>query len=120
MHQKSLHPQRLPVVEHKPARGGWTNQRPFLVTVEHLRLPWGGHRDGRAFRCAWCGHRFRVGETARWVFTNTAGPECHGIHGNPFVCETCDGPREELLSRLRALAEEARGKFWWFTRFSRD
>ncbi len=99
----------------------FTDQKPFPVTEEHIQASWSGKRAAKGatthplFRCAWCGHRFKVGDVARWVFTNCAGEETKGIAGNPFICSTCDGPRAEILARLRvALAEVSADRFWWF------
>ena len=89
------------------------NQQPFTVTEEDLCRNWGGYRDGRKFRCAWCGHRFRAGDVARWVFTNSERDR-KGVSGNPFICQNCDGPHDEILDRLAALVREANGqRFWW-------
>lgn len=40
------------------------------------------------FRCGLCGCKFEAGNTARWVKTN----QLDRYRGDPFVCETCDGP----------------------------
>ena len=97
----------------------FTDQGPFTVTEDHVKAWWGGYRDARLFRCAWCGHRFRVGDVARWVYTNDGGEQTRGLSGNPFICTKCDGPRPEILARLRAtLAEFTADRFWWFRLYS--
>ena len=99
----------------------FTDQAPFMVTEEHTKARWGGYRDARMFRCAWCGHRFKVGDTARWVYTNGGGDETKGIAGNPFICTACDGPRAEILIRLReANREFGADRFWWFRKSSAE
>ena len=105
----------------------FTDQKPFAVTDEHVRAPWSGVRPEKGatthpeFRCAWCGHRFRAGDVARWVFTNTSDPATKGLSGNPFICAACDGPRDEILARLRAtMAEFVADRFWWFRGRSRE
>lgn len=92
----------------------FTDQKPFVVTEQQVTAPWGGHRDGRNFRCAWCGHHFKIGDVARWVFTNDGQPDTKGLSGNPFICSSCDGPREQILARLQQLREEVDSeKYWW-------
>jgi hypothetical protein len=58
------------------------DQKPFTVTAEHLRLKW----PSQGFRCHVCGHKFSVGDTARFVWSRhrTACP-------NFFTCVDCDG-----------------------------
>ena len=92
----------------------WTDRTPFVVTAPMLRLPWDGHRDGRSFRCALCGHRFAAGDAARWIFTNDGTKRAPS--GNPFVCGNCDGTDDEVRAKLCALVEEAKAvlpRFWW-------
>lgn len=104
----------------------FTDQKPFTVTDEHIHARWSGRRVAKdatthpLFRCAWCGHRFKVGDVARWVFTNCSGEETKGISGNPFICAPCDGPRLEILRRLREAHEEFRAERWWWFRQSSD
>lgn len=89
----------------------FTDQKPFTVTEDQVGARWGGG----GLRCAWCGHRFGAGEVARWIYTNGGSDETKGIAGNPFICERCDGPRPEILRRLReTLAEFEANRFWWF------
>jgi len=91
------------------------NGEPFTATKKHTEAPWSGNSAN--FRCAWCGHRFKIGDTVRWVYTNVGSAETKGIAGNPFICTACDGPRDVILARLRQMAEEFRSdRFWWFQR----
>lgn len=91
--------------------------RPWIATHTDVKAHWCCGRPGEHFRCAWCGHKFDVGDTVRCVYTNGGGEETRGITGNPFICTTCDGPRDVVLARLRAMAEELRSpRFWWFRR----
>jgi len=67
----------------------FTDQKPFVVTEEQTKVHWGG-----GFWCKLCGHRFKAGDTARWVYANsTPGAGC----GNFMVCDKCDGP--DVLKR---------------------
>lgn len=93
----------------------WTNQKPFIVKQSHVDASWNGRKDD--FRCAWCGHRFRVGDVARWVFTNT-GDDAKHVPGNLFICASCDvGSREEILQQLIDIGHEFRHpRFWWWRR----
>ena len=87
----------------------WIDQTPFTVTRVELALHWGCRAPGEGLRCGFCGHKFTEGETARWVYTN----DVPGAGGNPFVCVACDGPREVLIEKLKALAAEFNApKFW--------
>lgn len=101
----------------------FTDQKPFTVTEQDIHATWSGVRVSKTatthpvFRCAWCGHGFRVGDVARWVFTNVSGEETKGLAGNPFICSRCDGPRPEIPARLRAVLVEFNApRFWWFRR----
>ncbi len=87
-------------------------EKPFVVTEKHVKA-W--ERSRKPLRCCLCGHVFQSGDTARWIFTNS-DPD-YRIAGNPHICQKCDGPKEDLLARLHALAEEFSGvqeRFWWF------
>ena len=88
----------------------FTDQKPHVVEVADLTRPWGGFRDGRRFRCYLCGHRFKEGDTYRWVYSNGVP----GAGGNPMVCVSCDGTNEEVIERWRAMREVACNKFWVF------
>jgi hypothetical protein len=88
--------------------------RPWIATAEQTKLRWGCGKPGANFRCAWCGHRFAAGERVRCVYTNSVGDDTKGICGNPFICQTCDGPREEILAKLRGMRAEFNTRFWWF------
>ena len=92
----------------------WHDRKTFEVTAAHLTLPWSGHRDGRNFRCALCGHFFEVGDKARWIFTNDGKKDAPS--GNPFVCDPCDGPEEDVRARLKAHTDEGLKRFWWGAR----
>jgi hypothetical protein len=62
-----------------------------------------------------------VGDTARWVLTNTSEPATKGLSGNPFICDKCDGPRDVILAKLRAVLEEFNApRFWWFRHDERE
>jgi predicted DNA-binding WGR domain protein len=81
----------------------WTDQKPLVATEEHLKLRWNGKKNGRGFRCHLCGHRFKVGDVWRWVFSKK--------YVNFFTCASCDGP--DVAERWIKVNEEARQKFWW-------
>ena len=67
----------------------WTDGKPFTVTDEMTRVYWGGGPGGK-LACRLCGHIFRSGEVARFVFVNYTGSRCH--FGNFHVCVDCDSP----------------------------
>lgn len=89
----------------------FTDQRPWTVTENDMATRWGGidaRSERSRFRCMLCGHRFEVGDSARWVYMNgTAGAHC----GNVFVCQPCDG--DDVRDRIVAHAKEGREKHWW-------
>jgi len=92
-------------------KNNFTNQKPFIVEEKHLTLPWNGGKNGKYFRCGLCGDKFITGDIIRWVYTN----DVQGAGGNPFVCERCDGTREEILKKLLELKKEYNDpKFWRF------
>lgn len=82
--------------------------RPTVVTEEHCRMPWGGGRNGKWFRCYMCGHKLVPGDIVRWVLVRG------GKASNLIVCESCDG--EDVIDRWVAMTKEARERFWFFTR----
>ena len=74
----------------------FTDQKPFVLTKEQHKQRWGcRNKDGR-LRCNLCGHKFEVGETARWVYANGEGGNGSG---NFFTCESCDG--DDVLEKGR-------------------
>lgn len=88
----------------------FTDQEPFKVTEEHLGRNWGG-RGLELFRCYLCGHKFVIGNTVRWIFTNSH-PQLPP--GNPFVCESCDG--DDVQKRMAEQHAEAKSDKWWYYR----
>ena len=101
--------------EKKMSKRDFTNQKPFVVSKEDLKRPWGGRRDGRYFRCGLCGHFFREGDITRWIYLNgSTGFK----YGNKFVCENCDC--KDVVKKFLDLQEEwermRNEKFWIFVR----
>ena len=90
----------------------FTDGKPFVVTEEDTRRPWGGGANGKYFRCYLCGHRFQAGDVARWQFTN----DTPGAGGNPMVCQACDGTKEEIVARWRQMHLMASDAMWYFFR----
>lgn len=75
--------------------------------------PWLCGKNGRYFRCALCGYKFKVGDLYRAVFTN----DTPGASGNPVVCEKCNGTNEEVKARWgERVAQWRSDLFWWFRR----
>lgn len=64
--------------------------KPWTVTQEHVKLKWGGS----GLQCSLCGHKFKAGDVARFVFANGTPDACCG---NFFTCVGCDGP--DVLQR---------------------
>jgi hypothetical protein len=89
------------------------------VADEHIcSRKWSGAPAGQNFRCALCGHKFKPGDTFRFVLTNTkAASDAKVPGGNPFVCASCDGINEDVYSRLVSMQcewDEIKNRFWWF------
>lgn len=81
------------------------DQKPRVVTEKEYPGHWSGYKDGRRFRCYMCGHRFKIGDTFRWVMGTKRGVV------NLIVCDKCDSP--DILDRWIERLKEAEEKFWW-------
>lgn len=91
----------------------FTDQKPFTVTANQLKLNWAGGKDGKYFRCGLCGHKFKEGDYARWIFTNDI-PNCGG---NPFVCYDCDSiDVKDKWKDHCAAWKDVKEVFWKFLR----
>lgn len=96
-------------------RKGFTNQLPWTVTPQDLERRWGGLPASERFRCFLCGHCFREGDTARWVYLNgTPSVPARVSCGNQFVCQDCDGP--DVLGRIERHYADGVQRFWWLDR----
>jgi hypothetical protein len=85
----------------------FTDQKPQTATENDLKLRWSCGKPGERFRCYLCGHKFQVGDTWRFVYSNSTP----GATGNFLVCDKCDGP--DVLDRWVKHCEAARTQFWW-------
>lgn len=90
----------------------FTDGKPRIVTETECNARWSFGKPGEFFRCAFCGHKFIVGDSWRFLYTNDI-PEAGG---NPLVCKDCDAPDKELRERWKAMCEEFKTRFWWFAR----
>lgn len=89
----------------------FTDGKPFSATAEDIKRPWDGDKNGKNFRCALCGHKFKAGDTVRWQFTN----DTKGAGGNPFVCIDCDKGKDVIVEEiLKRRAEFKSDRHWWF------
>lgn len=62
--------------------------------------------------CYMCGYNFKVGDNYRRVYSNDTP-----AHGNPMVCQACDGEDAEVVARWtekHAQFKEMAKSFWWF------
>lgn len=84
----------------------------WQVTAKDLTYSWSGEKNAAAFRCRLCGHKFAVGDTARFVYANFKDSPSN--YGNFFTCTGCDGP--DVLERAAAQELEAQTRFWWLRR----
>lgn len=91
----------------------FTNGKPWTVTEEDEHLDWSCGKDGKYFRCALCGHKFKAGDIARWQYTN----DVPGAGGNPMLCQKCDGPKEKIVAEIKRRLDEFNAeRNWWFRR----
>jgi len=93
---------KAPITSAEGQQWSKINGAGFVVEAGHLLRPWSGVRPETGtlaeqlagghpkFKCGICGRRLKVGDTARWLFTN--GMPEPGCGGNPFICAKCDGP----------------------------
>jgi len=89
----------------------FTNGKSWIATSEDCSRSWGCTKDGKRFRCYLCGYKFVPGDVVRWQYTN----DIPGAGGNPLVCKDCDGTKEEIIAKWRAMYDEAKERMWWFT-----
>lgn len=83
----------------------FTDQKPHIVTEEHLKARWGTRKNVNGFRCYLCGHTFELGDQFRWVYMGDI--KCINI----LVCESCDG--NNIQERWKERVDEFRSdKFW--------
>jgi len=93
----------------------FTNQKRRIATDEDCNAAWNGAKNGVNFRCYLCGHRFKIGDGWRWVYSvsrhfKTPDGKRFGVT-NFLVCDACDG--EDVLDRWVNLhIEFYNDKFW--------
>ncbi len=88
----------------------FTNGKPWIATEKDCNANWSCAKNGERFRCYLCGYRFKPGDQVRWQHTN----DTPGASGNPLVCTSCDGTKEEIVAKMKAMYEESTGRMWWF------
>ena len=92
----------------------FTDQQPRIATEEDCGRAWGGGKNGKYFRCGFCGHTFHPGDYWRWVYTN----DTPGASGNPATCQACDTKdRVSMIEKWRSLHAEVEAfqkRHWWF------
>lgn len=71
----------------------FTDQEPRVATDKDVNLPWSGNKAN--FRCPFCGHRIKEGETWQFLYTN----DLPGCGGNPLVCDHCIASAKEEAAR---------------------
>jgi hypothetical protein len=102
--------------EEKVVRGPthWTKGVPQIATKETCALAWSGGKNGKYFRCSYCGHQFVPGDYWRWVYTN----DLAGAGGNPMTCRDCDtGDNSTMRQKWKSHCEafnDMKKKFWNF------
>lgn len=68
----------------------------FVVTEKQCSVTWGG-----GFWCKLCGHKFKPGDQARWIFAG------HAKMNNFFVCHSCDLGDEATIAKAKEEYEKA-------------
>ena len=95
------------------SKRNFTDGEPRIATESDCKAPWSGGKNGKYFRCGFCGHRFEVGDYYRWQHTN----DIPGASGNPLVCKNCDDVPEKVRKKWKEKCEEFNSdKWWWFRR----
>ena len=98
--------------EEQNKRAPWLTGERCIATEADCHANWSCGKDGLYFRCAFCGHKFEPFDGYRWLFTNNIA----GYGGNPFICDDCYTTHDEAIEKWKKMCDEARTKFWWFTR----
>lgn len=105
----------------------FTDQEPRVATAEDINFPWSGNKAN--FRCRFCGHQIKEGETWQWLYAN----DLLETGGNPVVCGDCIASATEEAAfdgktRNEVLRERWQRKYvewrkfmddpqwWWFRR----
>ena len=95
----------------------FTDQKRRIATKEDCSALWNGQKNGEAFRCYLCGHRFAPGDGWRWVYTGGIYYERDGKRfgvTNLMTCDACDG--DDVISRWVDLNQsywkDAKTKYW--------
>lgn len=81
----------------------FTDGKQFTVTSENLATY---KRFRKRYGCSLCGHTFKAGDSARWIYANgTPG----AVTGNFFVCAGCDiGLNAQIIERAKKSLETAK------------
>ena len=91
----------------------FTDGKPWIATEKDCKGNWSCGENGKNFRCGLCGYKFKPGDKVRWQYTNDTGPESSG---NPLVCKSCDGTKEEIVEKMKANYREFKklksGRMW--------
>ena len=95
----------------------FTDQQPRTATESDVSGRWNGLKNGEGFRCYLCGHRFKVGDYWRWVYSANIASD-HRALINFITCARCDG--DDVNERWAAANAELDalmcGRFWWYAR----
>ena len=85
--------------------------KPIKVTEKHLKASWGGGKNGKYFKCYFCGYKFQLDDMFRCIYSNHTK-----AYGNPLVCEKCNDSNENLIEKWKKMHEIANSTMWWFCR----
>lgn len=81
--------------------------------------PWSGAKNGKYFRCAFCGYKFKIGDGWRCIYTN----DMPGASGNPLCCDGCFTDKDATRQRWIVINEKfqkLKEEFWWFFKNTED
>ena len=95
----------------------FTDQKRRIATAADCKIAWGGRKDGAAFRCYLCGHKFAPGDGYRWVYTGGASFEIDGKRygvTNLMTCDGCDGDDiiDRWVARNKDFKTAIRNEYW--------
>ena len=82
-----------------------------IADEKTVNAPWSGNKKN--FRCGFCGHKFKIGDGWRCIYTN----DIPKASGNPLICDTCFIDKEDARSKWEKKNEQINSpEFWWFFR----
>jgi hypothetical protein len=80
----------------------FTDGKPWVATENDCKASWMGAKNGKLFCCFLCCYKFVPGDVVRWQYTN----DVPGAGGNPLVCQSCDGTKDQIVEKMKQIYAE--------------